>query len=287
MSSTARDVTAPRVDTTTLFHCSDLHFGYPAVPEQYEWIESIIAERRYNVVAVSGDLTQRARSGEFQRARVFLQHAKRHSEVIVVPGNHDVAWWKAPLGFGKVDAMLANYKRYISEDIEPVLRMAGATIVGLHTSQGVTVRTLTWNLRDISIIGDLRKEQIERARAEFERSRADDARIIVMHHNPVMGELSQRHGLKHTQKILGAFAELGVSLVLCGHDHQEAVHYIEHTKKGIVISTAGTISNRARGGRPGSVNSIRITTDNIEVSTLVWSAESKAFVPGPTKCFAR
>ena len=122
MSSTARDVTAPRVDTTTLFHCSDLHFGYPAVPEQYEWIESIIAERRYNVVAVSGDLTQRARSGEFQRARVFLQHAKRHSEVIVVPGNHDVAWWKAPLGFGKVDAMLANYKRYISEDIEPVLR---------------------------------------------------------------------------------------------------------------------------------------------------------------------
>jgi len=287
MSSTPRDVTAPQAETTTLFHCSDLHFGHPAVPEQYEWIESIIAERRYHVVAVSGDLTQRARSGEFQRARVFLQHAKRYSEVIVVPGNHDVAWWKAPLGFGKVDAMLANYKRYISEDAEPVLRIAGATIVGLNTSQGVTVRTLTWNLRDISIIGDLRKEQIERVRAEFERSRAADARIIVMHHNPVMGELSQRHGLKHTQKILGAFAELGVSLVLCGHDHQEAVHYIEHTKKGIVISTAGTISNRARGGRPGSVNSIRVTADGVEVSTLVWSAESKAFVPGPTKCFAR
>ena len=273
--------------TTTLFHCSDLHFGHPAVPEQYEAIEAIIAERRFDVVAISGDLSQRARSGEFQRARVFIQHAKRFSEVIVVPGNHDVAWWKAPLGFGDPLAMVKNYRRFISEDLEPVLRIAGATIVGLNTSQGVTRRTLTWNLRDISIIGDLRRDQIERARAEFERSRAGDARIIVMHHNPVMGELSRRHGLKNTQRILGAFAEMGVDLVLCGHDHQEAVHYIEHTKKGTVISTSGTISNRARGGRPGSVNSIRITPETIEVSTLVWSADARSFVPGPSKCFER
>ena len=42
--------------------------------------------------------------------------------------------------------------------------------------------------------------------------------------------------------MLGAFAEMGVDLVLCGHDHQEAVHYIEHTQKGTVISTAGTVS---------------------------------------------
>jgi 3',5'-cyclic AMP phosphodiesterase CpdA len=273
--------------TTTLFHCSDLHFGHPAVPEQYEAIEALIAERPYDVVAISGDLSQRARSGEFQRARVFIQHAMRYSEVIVVPGNHDVMWWKAPLGLGDPEAMLANYRRFISEDVEPVLRIAGATFVGLNTSQGVTRRTLTWNLRDISIIGDLRRDQLERARGEFERSRAGDARIIVMHHNPVMGELSRRHGLKHTQRILGAFAEMGVDLILCGHDHQEAVHYIEHTKKGTVISTAGTISNRARGGRPGSVNSIRITTDAIDVSTLLWSADERAFVPGPAKCFAR
>lgn len=279
--------TSPAGATTTIFHCSDLHFGHPAVPEQYEAIEAIIADRHYDVVAISGDFTQRSRSGEFQRARVFIQHAQRYSEIITVPGNHDVAWWKAPLGFGDPNAMLANYRQYISDDVEPVLRIAGATFVGLNTSQGVTRRTLTWDLRDISIIGDLRRDQIEKARAEFGRSRADDARIIVMHHNPVMGELSRRHGLKHTQKILGAFAEMGVDLVLCGHDHQEAVHYIEHTKKGTVISTAGTISNRARGGRPGSVNSIRITAEAIEVSTLLWSADAHSFVPGPSKCFAR
>jgi 3',5'-cyclic AMP phosphodiesterase CpdA len=275
------------VTTTTLFHCSDLHFGHPAVPEQYEAIEALIQERKYDVVAISGDVSQRARAGEFQRAREFIRQAEKISHTIVVPGNHDVAWWKSPLGFGDHEKMFANYRAYISRDLEPVLRVSGATFVGLNTSQGVSRHTLTWNLRDISIIGHLTRGQIAHAKAEFERSRAGDARVIVMHHNPVKGELSQRHGLKNTQRVLGAFAEMGVDLVLCGHDHQEAVHYIEHTKRGTIISTSGTISNRSRGGRPSSVNSIRITEKDIEVSTLVWSNDEGTFVAGPVKCFAR
>lgn len=272
---------------TTLFHCSDLHFGHPAVPEQYEAIEAIIQDRKYDVVAISGDVSQRARAGEFQRARAFIQHAERLSQTIVVPGNHDVAWWLSPLGLGDNAKIYAKYREYISHDLEPVLRIAGATFVGLNTSHGVTRHTLTWNLRDISIIGQLTRAQIERARVEFENSRATDARIIVMHHNPVKGELSQRHGLKNTQRILGAFAEMGVSLVLCGHDHQEAVHFIEHTKRGTIISTSGTISNRSRGGRPSSVNSIRISDTEIQVSTLVWSPDQHDFIAGPVKCFIR
>jgi 3',5'-cyclic AMP phosphodiesterase CpdA len=275
------------VTLTTLFHCSDLHFGHPAVPEQYEAIEALIQERKYDVVAVSGDVSQRARAGEFQRAREFLRKAERVSNTIVVPGNHDVAWWRSPLGLGDQARMYEKYRAYVNTDLEPVMRIAGITIVGLNTSQGIILRTLTWNMRDLSIIGHLSRGQIERARSEFERSRSGDARIIVMHHNPVKGELSQRHGLKNTQRILGAFAEMDVELVLCGHDHQEAVHYIQHTKRGTIISTSGTISNRSRGGRPSSVNSITISDTEIEVSTLLWSDERKDFVAGPVKCFTR
>ena len=71
------------------------------------------------------------------------------------------------------------------------------------------------------------------------------------------------------------------------HDHQEAVHYIEHTKKGTIISTAGTISNRSRGGRPSSVNSIRITPAEIEVTTMLWSEKHSNFVASSAKCFKR
>ncbi len=275
------------MSVTTLFHCSDLHFGHPAVPAQYEAIEALIQERKYDVVAISGDVSQRARSGEFQRAREFIRQAERASRTIVVPGNHDVAWWYAPLGLGKAARMYEKYQRYIDPELEPVLRVAGATFVGLNTSHGVSVHTLTWNMRDLSIIGHVSRAQIAWAGAQFEAARAGDARVVVMHHNPVMGELSQRHGLTNTQKILGAFAEMGVDLVLCGHDHQEAVHYIEHTKRGTIISTAGTISDRSRGGRPSSVNSIRISEQEIEISTLVWSSELATFTAGPVKCFAR
>jgi 3',5'-cyclic AMP phosphodiesterase CpdA len=87
--------------------------------------------------------------------------------------------------------------------------------------------------------------------------------------------------------VLGAFADMGVDLVLCGHDHQEAIHYIEHTKKGTVISTAGTVSSRSRGGRPSSVNAITITPGGIDVVTRIWDAGASAFVAGPARHFDR
>ena len=272
---------------TSIFHVSDLHFGWPAVPEQIDAIERIIADAKFDVVVISGDLSQRARSGEFQRAAAFIRDAKKVSRVITIPGNHDVKWWRAPLGFGHKPDVYANYRRFIDKNLEPVLHAPGVTFVGINTAHGVTLRTLTWNLRDISIIGDIHKGQLDKAKEIFEKSAPRDARVIVMHHNPVRGELSQRHGLKNTQKILGAFAEMGVDLVCCGHDHQESVHYIEHTRKGTVISTAGTISNRSRGGRPSSVNVIEIGTTTIDVTTHVWSKDERTFVKGPNKCFKR
>lgn len=272
---------------TTVFHVSDLHFGWPAVPEQIEAIEQIIQVKKYDVVAISGDLTQRARAGEFQRAAAFIRDARKVSRVITVPGNHDVKWWRAPLGIGNKSQVYENYRQFIDRNLEPVLYLPGATFVGINTAHGVTRRTLTWNMRDISIIGDIHKKQLDKAKELFDKAPRGDARVIVMHHNPVRGELSQRHGLKNTQKILGAFAEMGVDLVCSGHDHQESVHYIEHTRKGTVISTAGTISNRSRGGRPSSVNVIGLGQKTIDVTTFVWSKEHRTFVQGPHKRFKR
>ena len=289
-ASEARDDAARGTGATggvRILHVSDLHFGKPAVPAQVDAIEAFIQQQRFDVVAISGDLSQRARAGEFQRAAAFIRDTRRVSEVLVVPGNHDVAWWHAPLGIGHKERLYETYKAYIADDLEPVLRRPGLTMVGINPSHGVTRRTLTWNVRDISIIGDITRAQVDRARSEFAKAPAEDARVIVMHHNPVKGELSQRHGLKHTKQILGAFAEMGVELVLCGHDHQEAIHYIEHTRRGTVISTAGTVSNRSRGGRPSSLNAITVSSDAIDVLTYVWSGGEQDFCPGPHRRFAR
>lgn len=268
-----------------VLHVSDLHFGRHSVPAQIEGIEALAHEHAFDVVVVSGDLTQRARVGEFQRAHVFLRDIARRAAVVTVPGNHDVTWWRTPFHVAGPDRMYANWRRWLSRDLEPVVRVDGATFVGLNTAQGISHRTLTLRLRDLSVIGDLRTEQLQRATYEFAQSPTHDLRVVVMHHNPVRGDLSRRHGLKNTRRVLSALADAGAELVLCGHDHQEAVHLVEHTSRGVVVATAGTVSTRSRGGRPASVNVITATDTTLEVAAWVW--DGRAFVAGEAASFER
>lgn len=275
------------MNPVSVFHCSDLHFGPPAIPEQHEALLGLINERRFDVVAISGDLTQRARKRQFQQARAFIDAASRTSKVIVVPGNHDVAWWYAPLGIGARGMLLANYRRYIGRDIQPVLRVPGTTFVGINTAHGIAFGTLTTRLKDLSIIGWVSEQQLARAAAEFDRSPKGDARVVVLHHNTVRGELSRRHGLSNHARVSAALEQMHIDLVLCGHDHQEAIHCIDHPTKSMTVSTAGTVSNRGRGGRPSSANVIRISPRAIEVQTLTWSDAEQRFSDGPVQSFAR
>jgi len=136
------------VTTTTLFHCSDLHFGHPAVPEQYEAIETLIQERTYDVVAISATCPSGLAPAS-SRGAAFIRHAERVSKVIAVPGTTTWRGGPSPLRLGNDDALLWKYRQYISRDVEPVLRLPGAVIVGLNTAHGVIRQTLTWNPRDI------------------------------------------------------------------------------------------------------------------------------------------
>jgi 3',5'-cyclic AMP phosphodiesterase CpdA len=278
---------------TRILHVSDLHFGWPAIPEQADAVEAIAQSEPFDVVVVSGDLAQRARAGEFQRAAVFLRDLRRSAPgheppaLITVPGNHDVAWWFAPLGLGARSKLYAKYQRYINQDLEPVVRVPGATLVGLNTAAGIDWRTLTWNPRDLSITGALRNDQLALAAERFESAAAGDAKVVVMHHNPMRGELSQRYGLVRSARALTAFTEMGVDLVLCGHDHQEAIHVVERAPRGPLVVTAGTISSRSRGGRPSAINVVSLSPTAIDVETRVWNVASRRFEPEPVRCFAR
>jgi 3',5'-cyclic AMP phosphodiesterase CpdA len=279
---------------TRILHISDVHFGWPAVPEQADAVEALAQQEPFDVIAVSGDLAQRARAGEFQRAAVFLRDLRRPADptrappaLIVVPGNHDVAWWFAPLGIGQRSRLYEKYRRYISADLEPELHVPGVTFVGLNSAAGVDWHTLSWNPRDISVKGGLRRRQLARAAAAFERSPSGDARVVVVHHNPMLGALSHRRGLLRSEAVLKAFGEMHVNLVLCGHDHQEAVDFVAQASPGFVVSTTGTISSRSRGGRPPAINIVNLTDRSIDVETRTWAPGSQRFEPTGTRCFAR
>jgi 3',5'-cyclic AMP phosphodiesterase CpdA len=275
-----------RSDIVRVLHVSDLHFGVYSIAEQVDAIENMITVGDFDVVAVSGDLTQRARRHEFARARRFLAHADACARTIAVPGNHDVAWWRAPMHIGFSSLMYRKWRRFLGRQVEPVLHARNAVFAGVNTAHGISRHTLTRRPRDLSVIGDLRDRQIARVRRVFEEASAS-FRIVVMHHNPVAGEISGRYGLKHSAHVLEAFAAMRTDLLLCGHDHQEAVHFVELTQGSVVVSIAGTLTTRSRRGRPGSVNVIELDPARIRVHTMIWDPARRAFVPGPDAAFGR
>ncbi len=262
---------------TRLLHISDLHFGRHSVPEQIAVIADFIQRERFDAVVVSGDLTQRARMGEYAQARAFLEAAARVSEVLAVPGNHDCAWWRSPMHLGVSSWMFAKWRRGLGRPVESTLRLPGVTVVGMNTALGISRHTLTKRPRDLSVIGDLRPAQLAWAAAEFAASPSADQRVIVMHHNPVRGDISGRHGLKHHREVLRAFAEMGVSLVLCGHDHQEALHDVEHPTRSLSVAVAGTITTRTRGGRPAAINVVEFGGAAPTVRHRIWDAAQRVF----------
>jgi 3',5'-cyclic AMP phosphodiesterase CpdA len=279
----------------TVVHISDLHFGRPAVAERLDALREYIAEIQPDAVAVSGDLTQRCTNREFSNARAYLDSLGEIAPYAVIPGNHDIRWLGAVarnLGFAGLFREQAHrfkysrYARHISEDLSPSLEVPGAVIAGVNTAHGITRGAITRRFRDLGVIGQVKHADVMRMREIFENAAPDAARVVMIHHNPIRGELSGRHGLANTEQALHAFADLGTELILCGHDHQDAIHTIERGAHGLIISTAGTISNRIRPGRASSFNFVEIEDHEFHITAHAWR-QAKGFVPAEDRTFPR
>lgn len=259
--------------TVSIVHLSDVHFGGVADLAQIEAVEALIPDLAPDVIAISGDLTQRARHGEFQRARAFTRELARTGTVYVIPGNHDVQWWRRPfIPFGKA-AAYRKYRQYFGPQLTPTLDLPGVVITGVLTSHGVAWGSLTPRLRDIAVKGHLPRSEIARAASAFAAARPDQARVLVLHHNVLRGDLSRRMGLARWRVAQRRIVDSGADVVLCGHDHQELVD----TFGGTVIACAGTLSTRSRGGRPPVFFRVLIEDDAIHVEQYRWDAARRVF----------
>ena len=279
----------------TILHTSDLHFGRPAVAMQLDSMISLVGDIAPDAIAVSGDLTQRCSNSEFQQARRYLDAMRDTAPVIVIPGNHDVRWIGAVarnFDFGLLGNRSAHefkyskYVRYISPELNPSLEVPGAVIAGCNTAHGISRGSLTRRFRDLGVIGHVNKRDLRKVEEAFENADPGAARVVMIHHNPIRGAASGRHGLANTKKALAAFSRLGAELILCGHDHQEAVHTVEQGEFGLVISTAGTISNRLRAGRPSSFNLVTIDDHTVRITTYAWR-NPEGFAPSQEHSFRR
>jgi 3',5'-cyclic AMP phosphodiesterase CpdA len=254
-------------------------------------LKGCIAELAPEAVAVSGDLTQQCATSEFIKARAYLDEIRKTAPVIVIPGNHDIRWIGAVarnFNFGQTahDFKYSRYARHISPDLNPALELPGAVIAGCNTAHGISRGSLTRRFRDLGVIGHVNKRDLQHVEKAFENADPEAARVVMIHHNPIRGAASGRHGLANTKQALSAFASLGAEVILCGHDHQEAVHTVEASTPGLVISTAGTISNRLRAGRPSSFNLVEIDEKELRITTHAWR-NPQGFAPFREHSFPR
>jgi len=268
----------------SIVHLSDPHFGGLADLAQIHAVESLLPDLEPQVIVVSVDLTQRARHGEFQAARAFVKELERTAPVYVQPGNHDVQWWWRPLlPFGG-EAKYAKYRWYFGSHLAPTLDLPDAIIAGALTSHGVAWGSLTTRLRDMAVKGHLPGREMKRVTALFKRSRPEQVRILVVHHNVTRGELSRRMGLARWRGAQKRIIASGADIVLCGHDHQEAADQIDSQT---VVSCAGTLSTRSRGGRASSFNRIIIEPDSIVIELWRFEPTRLVFRRSDTYTFAR
>lgn len=272
-----------RSDTVVLAHVSDLHFGVYADLAQIEALEDFLPTLDAKAAVISGDLSQRARHGEFQAAHAFANRLRAHFPVLVVPGNHDIEWWRSPLGLLGEKSKYAKYHRYFGE-LRPVLEIPGAIIAGALSSYGVAFGSLTWNLRDVAVKGHLPRSETGRVTRIFAGADPETARVLVFHHNVLPGGLSRRMGLARWRSAHRRLLATGADVVLCGHDHQEGAGQVDGT---LAVSTSGTHSSRSRGGRPSVFNLVKIDHQAVHIEHYRWEPDARLFRRSDTYSFAR
>jgi len=273
------------VTTVTIAHLSDLHFGRDVDLEQVDALEILIAGLKPSAVVIAGDLTQRARHGELQRALAFVQALRRTAPTLVIPGNHDVEWWKSPFGVLGAAPRHRKYRSYFGADLSPRMEIPGAVIASALTSHGVAFASMTWNLNDLAVKGHLPAAEAAKVVRCFQAAPPGLARIVVVHHNVLRGAISRRMGLARWRTAQRRLAATGADLILCGHDHQEGAGQVDGV---VVVATASAHTRgRIRGGRASAFNLISVEASSISIQHLRWEREARRFVPSDLARFGR
>ena len=272
---TAHQNTSP-TKMRLIAHISDVHFGRED-PRLVEGLLHAVENAKPHAIALSGDLTQRARVGQFKQAREFIK-ALPSRPLIVVPGNHDVS---ATNLVERVVRPLARYHRYITTDMVPFYQDDEIAMVGLNT-----VRVLS--RKD----GRINQAQVAGACALMTERKPGQVRIVVTHHPFDLLETDSKNALVgRAAMAMAGFAECKVDLFLSGHLHTGLTVATSARYKipgySAIVAQAGTaVSTRTRG-ESNSWNLIRIDGTTIEVQRMVWDPEQQRFFLAETDAFQK
>jgi 3',5'-cyclic AMP phosphodiesterase CpdA len=249
----------------TIVHLSDIHFGR-VDPRVVEPLVASVRGLSPDLVAISGDLTQRARRRQYEQARAFIDRLAL--PLLVVPGNHDVPLYNLAVRF--LDP-LRSYRRYITPELEPVHEDGEMIAVGMNSA-----RSLPFHGG-----GRLNDAQVARAAARLQAAPPGVLKIVVTHH-PF--DLPAGHGdedlIGRSNMAMSQLAAAGADVFLAGHLH---VSHVGHTAEryriaghSALVVQAGTLSTRARG-EANTFNVLRLEGRRITIERYSWNEAVQGF----------
>lgn len=249
----------------TIAHLSDLHFGRHDM-KVVGGLARLMDASLPDLIVISGDLTQRARTHEFGLAQAFIR--KLPAPVLVVPGNHDIplydftSRWLRPL---------VKFRRFICADLQPSFMDDEIAVVGINTA-----RSLTWKN------GRINARQIEHCCERLAGARGSATRIVVTHHPFDLPLAASGEAIVgRAEMAVSRLIACRVDIVLSGHLHirhtgSSAARY-QASGRQILLIQAGTATSTRHRGELNSCNLIRIDAGGISVDSLVWNAVAQSF----------
>lgn len=257
-----------------LVHLSDLHFG--AHDERLvAAVEKSVDALKPDLVVISGDFTQRARTEQFAEACRFLErlHDGAH-EVLGVPGNHDIPLYDVLRRFL---SPLTRYRRFIDESLCPFIELPGIAVLGINTARSLTFKD-----------GRINEDQVKFIAETFARTPSDSMRVLVTHH-PLfalrVGEQVER-AIGRQELALDAVEKSGVDMLLAGHNHhassQDASELVTRAG-GVLVIQAGTATSTRVREQEQSFNTIDIGEATATITVNAWNGQG--FVPNDARAY--
>jgi 3',5'-cyclic AMP phosphodiesterase CpdA len=259
----------------TLAHLSDLHFGR-VDPALIEPLLQRLRELAPELIAISGDLTQRARAAQFEEASAFL--GRLNAPLVVVPGNHDVPLYRI---WERFLSPLGKYKRYIGTDLEPSFVDDEIAVLGVNTARSLTFKG-----------GRINEEQIASLRRRMQALPDSLTKVIVTHHPfDIPDEPDNDELVGRADEAMRAFADCGVDLLLSGHFHASRAGDTSgrHPLAGYAALAvqAGTATSTRHRGEGNAFNVLRIERDAIALEINAWQPGAQRFAVEKTERFRR
>ena len=250
-----------------ILHLSDLHFGRTR-PDLLEPLVALIADLAPDLVAISGDFTQRARRSQFVEAAAFLDRIR--APWLAVPGNHDISLDNMMI---RVLDPWGRYRSLILDDMSPRHEDEEITVIGLNTVNRFA--------HQAGRIGKAAIAQIARAHDDSPQKTL----IVVMHHPLENPPGSTKAPMRHALRGVEALGQAGADIVLSGHLHNAHVSPLS-TAPGILLVQAGTgLSTRLRS-EPNTLNLLTIAPGDLRIDRYA-AEEAALFAIDETAFFAR